>query len=117
MLKYNPFFASALTPSGAGFKIDPYGKDTLFTTLTESLNDDVPRVVAEFSLKLKLKSMKVYLGKTKGSRIEVTTDAEGNPLTQQDKAYLLLFTLLHHGQNIHATTHVSTIHSFILLFS
>ncbi len=112
MLKYNPFFASALTPSGAGFKIDPYGKDSLFATLTESLNDDVPRVVAEFSLKLKLKSMKVYLGKTKGSRIEVTTDAEGNPLTQQDKAYLLLFTLLHHGQNIHATTHVSTIHSF-----
>jgi hypothetical protein len=72
MLKYNPFFASALTPSGAGFKIDPYGKDSLFATLTESLNDDVPRVVAEFSRKLKVTSLKVYVGKTKKDRIELT---------------------------------------------
>ena len=112
MLKYNPFFASALTPSGAGFKIDPYGKDALFATLTESLNDDVPRVVAEFSRKLKVTSLKVYVGKTKKDRIELTRNSRGCLFSEQDKAYLLLFTLLHHGQNIHATTHVSTIHSF-----
>lgn len=110
MVKYNPFFASALTATETGFEINPYGKvTTQFTTYTETLDSDVPRVVAEFDKNLKVKSLKVYKGKTLNDRVEIIVNND------RDKAYKLLYTLLHHGQNIHATTHVSIIvHSFII---
>ena len=106
MVKYNPFFASALTATETGFEINPYGKETQFTIYTQTLDSDVPRVVAEFDKKLKVKSLKVYQGKTLTDRVEIIVNND------RDKAYKLLYTLLHHGQNIHATTHVSSIHSF-----
>jgi len=102
MLKYNPFFANALTTTSSGFEIDPYGKTTQFTTFTSSFNDNVPRVVAQFDKNLNVKSLKAYTGKTLKDRVEVKTYSEN------EKAYLLLFTLLYSGQNIHATTHVSS---------
>lgn len=110
MVKYNPFFASALTATETGFEIDPYGKETQFTIYTETLDSDVPRIVAQFDKNLKVKSLKEYKGKLINDRVEIIVNNE------RDKAYKLLYTLLHHGQNIHATTHVSNIYSFIIIY-
>jgi len=101
MVKYNPFFASALTAATEnGFEIDPYGPQTQFTIYTETLDSNIPRIVAEFDKNLKVKSLKEYTGKTLTDRVEVIGTND------RDKAYKLLFTLLHHGQSIHATTHL-----------
>lgn len=104
-LRYNPFFASALTSTSTGFEIDPYSsnKATLFASLTESLNDDIPRVVATFDKNLIVTSMNVYTGKDAGSKVELLSSS----FSEDDKAYMLLYTLIHYAQNIHATTHVS----------
>ena len=103
-LRFNPFFASALTSTSTGFEIDPYGSNikTLFASLTESLNDDIPRVVATFDKNLEVTSMNVYTGKDANSKVELLSS-----FSEDDKAYMLLYTLIHYSQNIHATTHVS----------
>lgn len=87
LLKYNPFFASALTATPTGFEINPYSDvKTQFTVFTESLDDDVPRVVAEFDRKLRVKSLRVYTGKYKSTEANVIEQSES------DKAYLLFNT-------------------------
>jgi hypothetical protein len=100
----------------------PIFKTSRFTELTESLRGDVYRVYAEFefdpnypdTLKVIPNSMKVYKGRFFLNFIDenddkqlIEVDKNGREFTDSDKAYMLMFTLLHYAQNIHSTTHVS----------
>lgn len=120
-VQYNPFFASALTtmidPStqlACGFIIDPYADDSLYAQLTDLLDDDTKRVVALISSDF---STVTFTGVYEGKKVnmkEFTSDADnpkGKPLSDYDKAYLLLNTLVHYAQHIHASIHVSKEHN------
>jgi len=100
----------------------PIFKTTRFTELTESLRGDVFRVYAEFefdpnypdTLIVIPDSMKVYKGRfflnytnPLDDKQLIEVDKSGRAFTDSDKAYMLMFTLLHYAQNIHSTTHVS----------
>lgn len=99
---------------------------TRFTELTESLRGDVYRVYAEFkfdpdypdTLIVIPDSMKVYKGRFfLNNKQEVEVDKSGRAFTASDKAYMLMFTLLHYAQNIHSTTHVSCEYNDNIIFS
>ena len=100
----------------------PIFKTTRFTELTESLRGDVYRVYAEFefdpnypdTLIVIPNRMKVYKGRfflnftnPLDNKQLIEVDKSGRAFTDSDKAYMLMFTLLHYAQNIHSTTHVS----------
>lgn len=124
-VQYNPFFASALntvidpnTDSACGFIIDPYADDSLYAQLTDLLDDDTKRVVAFISLDFSTITFTgVYEGK-KANKKEFTIDANNpkvKPLSDYDKAYLLLNTLVHYAQHIHASIHVSKKQKYMYL--
>lgn len=112
-IKINPLIASALTslkdPNNTtgqtvALVIDPYANDSVFGLATQLLNDDVPRVVAKFTRDLVLQSLVVYRGRRRSTMRPVVQD--DTSLTAGDKAYLLLNTLVHYAQHIHACIHV-----------
>jgi hypothetical protein len=122
-IKFNPLIASALTsikdPNNNGqtvaIVIDPYANDTVFGLVTQLLNDDVPRVVAKFTRDLVLQSLVVYQGKRKSTMRPVVSLQDTTSLTAGDKAYLLLNTLVHYAQHIHACIHVRRYGAFFPL--
>jgi len=108
-LKHNPLLASTLTAvkdpntgQTIALVIDPYANDTMFGLITQLLNDNISRVVAVFTRDLILQSLRVFEGKRSTMR-----PISDNSLTANDKAYLLLNTLVHYAQHIHACIHVS----------
>jgi len=114
-LQYNPFFASALTTvidpitkTISGFIIDPYADDHLFAQITDLLNHDAKRVVALISPDFSTVSFSgVYEGKKVNKKEFTSMDSHtGKALSDNDKAYFLLNTLVHYAQHIHASTHV-----------
>lgn len=122
-IKFNPLIASALTslkdPNNndntgqtVAIVINPYANNTVFALVTQLLNDDVPRVVAKFTRDLVLLSLVVYRGKRKSTmRPVVSLQGDTTSLTAGDKAYLLLNTLVHYAQHIHACIHVRLLSS------
>jgi len=116
-VQYNPFFASALTtvidPStqtASGFIIDPYADDSLYAQLTDLLDDDTKRVVAFISLDF---STVTFTGVYKGKKANIKPISKY--LSDYDKAYLLLNTLVHYAQHIHTSIHVSKEQKYMLL--
>lgn len=115
-VQYNPFFASALTTvvdpitkAVKGFMVDPYANNTLYAQITDLLNDDVKRVVALFTTDFSTVTFTdVFVGKSTNKKPHTAMD----PLTDYDKAYLLLSNILHYAQHIHGSTHVSTVTSY-----
>jgi hypothetical protein len=116
-VQYNPFFASALTTafdpstqSAFGFIIDPYADDSLYAQVTDLLDDNAKRVVAFISLDF---STVTFTGVYKGKKANMKPISKY--FSDYDKAYLLLNTLVHYAQHIHASIHVSKEQKYMLL--